>query len=444
MNHPKLAEPQPSLSVLHGVAIIVGIVVGVGIFKTPPLVAANVDSELAFIGVWLLGGLITLVGALCYGELAAAHPHTGGEYHFLGRAFGRRVAGLFGWARGTVIQTGAIAAVAFVFGDYAAQVLPLGEYGPAIYAALSIAVLTGVNLFGSPLSKNFQLALTLMTLATIAIVIVAPFFITAGEPLPAQGGSSQPAFGMAMILVLITYGGWNEAAYISAEVRDVRKNMVRVLVIGSLALVVIYGLVNFAFLASFGLEGLRRTNAAGADLMRLLAGDAGAIILSLIVISAALSTLNGTIFTGGRIYHAMGKDFQILAKLGTWNSRGENPANGILLQGVIALLLVALGATTRDGFQSMVDYTAPVFWTFLFLVGVSLFVLRWREPERDLPFRVPLYPLTPMLFCVTCIYMIYASMAYTGIGALFGVAVLLAGTPLLLFAPPKQELSAAE
>jgi basic amino acid/polyamine antiporter, APA family len=450
MNRPKLAEPQPSLSVLHGVAIMVGIVVGVGIFKTPPLVAANVESELAFIGVWLLGGVITLVGALCYGELAAAHPNTGGEYHFLGRAFGRRVAGLFGWARGTVIQTGAIAAVAFVFGDYAAQILPLGEHGPAIYAALAIAGLTGVNLFGSPAGKNFQLALTFMTLATIAIVIVAPFFIAAGEPLPVSvsSGSSQPAFGLAMILVLVTYGGWNEAAYISAEVRDVRKNMVRVLVIGSLALVVIYGLTNFAFLASFGLEGLRRTNAAGADLMRLLAGEAGAILLSLIVISAALSTLNGTIFTGARVYHAMGKDFQILAKLGTWNSRGENPANGILLQGVIALLLVALGATTRDGFQSMVDYTAPVFWTFLFLVGISLFVLRWREPERDLPFRVPLYPLTPILFCATCLYMIYASVVFTGIGALVGVAVLLAGTPLVWFAPrkqdEKQELLAAE
>ena len=178
--------------------------------------------------------------------------------------------------------------------------------------------------------------------------------------------------------------------------------------------------------------------------MRLVAGEAGSLVLSAIVVAAALSTLNGTIFTGGRIYHAMGQDMPMLARIGGWSARGESPAGGILVQGLIALALVGLGAMTRNGFQAMVDYTAPVFWSFLFLVGLSLFVLRWREPDRDLPFRVTFYPVTPILFCATCLYMIYASLAYTGIGALFGVAVLVAGTPLLYFAGPRRRAAPAE
>lgn len=445
MSDRERSAPRPSLSVIDGVAMMVGIVIGIGIFKTPPLVAANVASEAGFIGAWMLGGLITLVGALCYAELAAAYPHTGGEYHFLSRAYGRPVAVLFGWARGTVIQTGAIAAVAFVFGDYAGQILPLGDHGPAIYAALAIACLTGVNLVGSPTSKTLQVVLTTLTVAAMIAVIAAPFFVTQGPPsLPPAGDPSRSAFGLAMILVLITYGGWNEAAYLSAELRDVRRNMVRVLIIGTVVLVAIYGLVNYAFLTTFGLDGLRRSNAIGADLMRLVAGETGSLVLSAIVVAAALSTLNATIFTGARVYHAMGQDMPVLARLGLWSDRGANPANAILAQGVIALALVGLGAMTRDGFQAMVDYTAPVFWSFLLLVGISLFVLRWREPDRDLPFRVTLYPVTPIVFCATCLYMIYASLAYTGVGALVGVAVLLAGTPLLLFTSAKKRAVPAE
>jgi hypothetical protein len=184
-----------------------------------------------------------------------------------------------------------------------------------------------------------------------------------------------------------------------------------------------------------GLEALRRSDAVGADLMRRVAGDAGNYFLSLIVVVAALSTLNGTIFTGARVYHALGQDFEAAKRFTAWNLRGATPANGLLLQGVIALCLVAFGATERSGFQAMVDYTAPVFWLFLLLVGISLVVLRWKDPERRLPFSVPFYPLTPILFCATCMYMIYASVSYTGVGALVGLAVLVAGLPLLLLAP---------
>ena len=428
-------EPQPLLSVFDAVTIMVGIVVGIGVFKTPSLVAASTGSEAAFLGVWVFGGLVTLVGALSYAELAAAHPHAGGEYHFLSRAYGRPVAMLFGWARATVIQTGAIAAVAFVLGDYANEILSLGPFGPAIYAALSIALFTGLNILGTTESKTLQIAITFVEVGLVVAIILFGFFGQPGTPpaAPAEASGGSAALGMAMIFVLLTYGGWNEAAYLSGELRDPGRNMVRVLVIGTAVLCTLYVLANAALLAILGLDGLRRSDAVAADMMRLVAGEAGAVAVSVAVVVAALSTLNATIFTGARVYFAMARDLTLLPRVGEWDARGLTPTNGLLLQGVVALALVGLGMATRSGFKSMVDYTAPVFWVFMLLVGAAVIVLRRREPDRVLPFRVPLYPLTPILFCLSCLYMLHASVAYTGIGALVGVLVVLAGTPLLLF-----------
>ncbi len=422
--------PRAALTLTEGIALVVGIVIGIGIFKTPSIVASNVGSEAAFVGVWALGGLVTLIGALCYAELAAAYPHSGGEYHFLSRAWGRPIAILFGWARGTVIQPGAIAAIGFVLGDYAQQLVSLGERGPAIYALLSVLLFTGLNVVGTSEGRITQLILTALTLAAIFAVILTPLAV--GPMAQASVQPVQGSLGLAMILVLLTYGGWNEAAYISAEMRDAR-DTARTLIIGTIILTALYVLVNFAFVSSFGLEGLRQSQAPGADLMRHAFGGYGALVLSAIVVATASSTLNGTVFTGGRIYFALGQDLPILRKLGRWDEHGQNPRNGILLQGCFALILVLIGSVTRDGFQAMVDYTAPVFWGFLLMVGIGLFVLRAKNPDRHLPFRVPLYPVTPLLFCATCLYMLYSSVAYTGYGALMGMGVVVLGVPLILF-----------
>lgn len=438
------AEPQPTLSVFDAVTIMVGIVIGIGIFKTPAIVAANVGSEAAFIGVWVAGGIVTLIGALCYAELAAAHPHAGGEYHFLARAYGRPVAMLFGWARGTVIQTGAIAAVAFVLGDYAAQIAPIGPMGPAIYAALSVVALTALNVIGTVQSKTMQIVMTFIEVGALAAIILLGLF--GGGEAPPRAPAPAPesaAIGLAMVFVLLTYGGWSEAAYLSGELRDPARNMVRVLTIGTAILIGVYVLANLALLAILGLDGLRGSDAVAADMVRHVAGEPGALIVSLAIVVAALSTLNATIFTGARVYFAMARDLTLLPRVGDWDPRGRAPANGLMLQGVVALLLVGLGAASRDGFQAMVDYSAPVFWTFLLLVGLALPILRWREPGRALPFRVPLYPLTPILFCLGCAYMLHASLAYTGRGALVGLAVVLAGLPLLLFRRRRDEAALA-
>lgn len=347
---------------------------------------------------------------------------------------------MFGWARCTVIQTGAIAAVAFMLGDYLSQLVPLGPYGPALYAALSIIILTAVNIIGTAEGKNLQIVITLLEIGAVVGIILFGFFATTGGSAePAVTTTTSPtnaAFGMAMIFVLLTYGGWNETAYLTGELNDAPRNIAKVLVMGTVILVSLYVAANLALLSILGLDGIRGSDAVAADMMRAVAGAPGEIIVTLAIVVAALSTLNATIFTGARVFYAMSDDMTILRWLGIWDGRGKTPTNGLLMQGAIALALVALGTLTRDGFESMVNYTAPVFWFFLLLVGISVFVLRKRFPERVLPYRVPLYPITPALFCLTCLYMLYSSVMYTGAAGLIGVAVLVAGLPLLLFRKP--------
>jgi APA family basic amino acid/polyamine antiporter len=427
--------PRPSLGMVDGVAMLVGIVVGIGIFRTPQIVAANVGSEWAFIAVWLAGGVITLIGAFIYAELGSAYPHTGGEYHFLHRGIGKPAALLFAWARLTVIQTGAIAAVAFVFGDYAQQILPLGGFGSALYAAGAIVLFTLVNLSGSTQSRGAQRLFTALTVGGVLLIALLGLILGGAPATPpaAPADTTGGAVGLAMVLVLLTYGGWNEAAYLSAEMKDVRRNMPRVLMLSILAIVALYLLINLAYLRVLGLDGLRQSDVVGADTMRSVLGDSGSVALALALCCAALSTLNATIFTGARLYYSIGRDLPLLGRIGLWEARGNMPINAIIAQSVIALALVGFGASTRVGFQAIVEYTAPVFWFFLLLVGIAFFVLRHRDPPLRGAFRAPLYPLTPAIFCLTCAYLFYSSLAYTGLGALVGVAVLLLGLPVILF-----------
>jgi amino acid transporter len=257
------------------------------------------------------------------------------------------------------------------------------------------------------------------------------------EQATAARATDSSAWGMAMIFVLLTYGGWNEAAYLGAEIRDERgsrRAMVRVLIGGICVITVIYLAVNLAFLRGLGHEGMAKSQAVASDLMRQAMGDRGAAFISLLIAIAALSTMNATIITGARSTYALGTDYPIFSFFGSWKEEASTPANAIWLQGVIALGLIGLGSFARSGFATMVEYTAPVFWFFFLLGGLSLFVLRKKDPTVARPFRVPLYPVTPILFCLVCTYMLHSSLTYTGRGALVGVGVLLLGLPVLWFA----------
>ncbi len=436
--HIAFAEPVPTLSVRDAVAMIVGIVVGAGIFRTPSLVAANVTNEASALLFWVAGGVISLVGALCYAELTTAYPHTGGDYHYLTRAYGKPLSFLFVWSRLTVIQTGSVALLAFVFGDYASQLLRLGQFSPSIYAALVVIFLTCLNIVGVRQGTLTQNVLTAVEVFSLLLVIGAGLFLIESPPPQASPtttaqASNAASTGLAMVFVLLTYGGWNEAAYISAEMKGPR-DVAKALLLGITVITGLYLLVNWAYMRGLGLAGMASSDAIAADLMQRAIGHGGAVFVSLLVAISALTSANATVFTGARTNYAFGRDFRLFRFLGRWQGRSNTPTNSLLFQGTIALALVSIGAATRKGFATMVEYTAPVFWLFFFMVGLSLIVLRIRDSETPRSFRVPLYPLTPILFCASCLYMLQASLAYTGIGALVGVAVLLTGVPVLFVA----------
>jgi basic amino acid/polyamine antiporter, APA family len=430
-------EPVPTLSVKDAVAMIVGIVVGAGIFRTPSLVAANVTSETSALLLWLTGGAISLVGALCYAELTSTYPHTGGEYHYLTRAYGKPLSFLFVWSRITVIQTGSLALLAFVFGDYASQLVRLGPFSPSVYAALVVISLTSLNMVGVRQGTRTQNLLTAVEVFSLLLVIGAGLFLiespVAQTSPPPNPQGSNAGIGLAMVFVLLTYGGWNEAAYISAETKG-RRDVARALLLGIGVITGLYLLVNWAYIRGLGLAGMAGSEAVAADLMQRATGQGGALFVSLLVAISALTSANATVFTGARTNYALGRDFRLFRFLGRWHGAANTPTNSLLVQGAIALALVSIGTATRKGFETMVEYTAPVFWLFFFMVGLSLIVLRVRDSETPRSFRVPLYPLTPILFCAACLYMLQASLAYTGIGALIGVGVLLTGLPVLFVA----------
>jgi amino acid transporter len=428
--------PRPVLELKDAVALVVGIVVGAGIFKLPALVAGNTGDPATMMLAWVLGAAISFLGALCYAELASAHPNAGGEYHFLERAFGLEIARLFAWARMTVIASGSIAIFAFVFADYVTALVPLGSYSASIYAALLVVALTFINIVGLKAGKTTQNLLTVVEVSGLVLIVLAGFFFADAPPAgPLASASPQGAFGLAMVFVLLTYGGWNDAAYLSAEIRDGERNIVRSLMYGLAVVAALYILVSLAYLSGLGMPALMKSSAPAADLLQRAWGGIGAALISIIVAVSAITSANATILTGARTNYALGRDWDLFAWLGRWDGSRNVPTNAMWVQAAISLALIALATYTRKGFETMVDYTAPVFWLFFFLTGMTLFVFRHWEDAATRPFRVPFYPFTPLIFCGMCVYMLYSSLAYTGRGALVGVAVLAVGAVLVLFRP---------
>lgn len=422
--------PAQKLKLIDAIVIIVGIVIGAGIFRTPSLVAANTDTDAMFYLAWALGGVVSLIGALCYAELCTAFPNTGGDYHFIGRAYGKKLAFLFAWARMSIIQTGSIALLAFIVGDYLTQIYDLGTYSSVGYAAAVIVLLTGINVIGITLGTGTQRLFTFAEVGGVVLVILIGFFMTS-EPASGQqvtllsGGNN--AMGLALVFVLLTYGGWNEAAYISAEMKAGPKVMAKVLIWSIVVITVLYFLINMAYLRVLGHAEMGNTDAVAAALLEKALGSVGIVVIGILVAVSALTSANATIFTGARSNFALGSDYKIFSFMGKWDHKVAAPVNALLAQGAISLLLVGLGLFTRSGFETIIEYTAPVFWFFFLMVGIGLFILRKKEPTIVRPFKVPLYPVLPAIFCLSSAYLMYSSIMYTGWGAFVGIGVLLLG-----------------
>lgn len=451
---PSLGIPiEPRLGLWDAIAIIVGVVVGTAIFTSPTLVFQNVAGPWQALGVWLLGGVLSWIGALCYAELATTYPRSGGDYEYLTRAFGRPLGFLFGWAQLSVILTGSIAAMAYAFADYASQIWGLRPGWGVWLAATAVVAITLINLLGVLAGKLVQNILGVAKVAGLAVVVVLGLGWGRIEEMNAAGPIQGPGLGLALVFVLYAFGGWNDLVFVAAEVRQRRRNLPLALLVGIAVITAIYLLVNAAYLLVLGFDAARRSFTPAADVLGRLWGDWGAKGVALLVMLSALGAINGMILTGSRIYASLGRDYRTFAWLGRWNVRLGAPVGALCGQAAFALLLIFAVGTPRGrdgidgiligvgldalpwnqyfgGFATLVAGTAPVFWAFFLLTGISLFVLRRRDRGRERPFSVPLFPLTPLVFCGVCLYMLYFSLDYARTLIIIAVLPLALGLPL--------------
>ncbi len=446
MNQSEFRGPQLSFTTLSSIAVVIGIVVGIGIFRLPPIIASNSSGELQFLLFWVAGGFISLMGALCYAELSSSMPNAGGEYYFLRKGFGQVTGFFLSWGRMTVIQVGSIALIAFILGDYATLIFDLGTYSSSIYAGVTVFILTALNIMGTSHSRRTQNTLTSIIILALVGIVIAAFVNPSSEALSLSFSETQirpfssSSAGLAMIFVLLTYGGWSEAAYLTGELHNARKTIVRVLVLSIVAITALYLFVNMSYIYVLGFEGLRESETVAFDLTERIFGPVGALFVVLIVVVAAISTANATIITGARTNYALGRDFRLLRFMGNWNKSRNSPVNALLVQGTMALFLVGVGALSKQAIETIVDFTAPVFWFFILLTTLSLFVFRFRNETPPSAYRIPFYPLPPILFLLASGYMLYSSLIYTGKGALVGMAILLAGLPVWFFISKYQKM----
>ncbi|NIP84260.1 MAG: amino acid permease [Planctomycetales bacterium] len=323
-------------------------------------------------------------------------------------------------------------------------------------AMAAVVGLTLTNALGLVLGKLIQNLLTAAKLAGLAAIVLVGFVWGTGQgawvaPRPATG----PGFGLALVLVLYAYGGWNDAAFVAAEVRRPRHNIPRALWLGIGIITLGYVVVNLAYLWALGFEGLRQTRAPAADVLRLALGGGGARAMSLLVMVSALGAVNGMILTGSRVLARMGSDYWLLSMFGRWHVRRGAPVSALVAQALVALLLIGLVGTAwgrhsvdaalawcghhglpweeyDGGFGTLVAAMAPVFWFFFLMTGLSVFVLRRRDPQIERPFKVPFYPVVPLIFCGMCASMLYASIMYASALALLGILPVALGVPLFL------------
>jgi amino acid transporter len=431
--------PKRSLSTFDIAALIIGTILGAGIFRVPSMVAGQLNNEYFIIGAWLLGGLISIIGALCYAELATTYPSVGGEYFFLQKAYGRKLAFLYGWCRSIVIVTGSLGILGITLGDYMSKIIYLGSYSSTIWAMIVIIVLSVLNAIGIKEGKTAQNILTIVEVIGVVGIMVTGFMVQGAPPQEVQASVTTPSFGaasLAIIFVLLTYGGWNEAAYVSAEAVDQRRGILKALILGIGVVTLLYLMVNLALLHAFGAQKMGQSNAIASDLFDLAYGRQSAIIFSSIVVFSCLNSINATIIFGSRSSFALGRDWKLFSWIGQWDESGT-PRKAIFLQCVVALALIFGASFARESFESVVEFTAPVFWFFILLIGISIFILRKKNPDQEIPCPVPFYPVLPIIFIATVAWLLWSSLAYSGWGALFGVACLGIGAVILLFESKK-------
>ncbi len=415
------------LSLGDSIAIVVGIVIGGGIFLVPNLVARSVPSMPAIMGVWVLAGVVSLLGALGCAELGAAFPATGGQYVFLREAYGPLVAFLCGWSLFTVARSAQVAWMSVVFSMYVSYIVPLGPRQSKLLSLVVLAVFTWVNYrgvrFGARVQNSFTVAKVVGILIIIASALVlGPHFsrLTA----PAVSGISLSNFGVALIACLLAYDGWVQLTFVAGEIRDPQRNILRALTAGALSVMVIYLLANVAYLHVLTIPEIAASQHVGADAAGRVLGAAGGTIVSLIILISILGTLNGCFLTTPRVYFAQAADGLFFRKFAEVHPRYGTPAFAIVAQGIWSAVLLLSGS-----YESLIDYALFGIWIFYGLMIAGVVVLRRTRPDVPRPYRMWGYPVTPIVFVAITLWFLGNMLATRPKPAFTGLGLMLTGVP---------------
>jgi APA family basic amino acid/polyamine antiporter len=416
--------------------LFIGSVIGSGIFLVPATILMQVRGAVSLaLLVWIAGGVLSLLGALTYGELAAMNPAAGGLYVYIRDAFGALPAFLYGWALFLVIASGTTAALAVAFSTYLGEIIPLSHWGAQITAVAMIAFTTVVNVLGTRKSADMGNWTTLLKMA--GIIVMSAVLLIFGHGYSATSAAMWPAhfdggiaagFGLAMIAVLWAYEGWQWTSYSAGEMVDPQRDFPRASLFGGLTLIAIYLLPVCAYMVALGPARAATENTIAAAAVSAIAGPWAAKLVALIILVSVFSSANSGVLTAPRVFYAMAKDRLFFRQFADVHPRFHTPAVAIIAMGVWSAVLALSGT-----FEQLLTYVVFVGWIFYGLAGASIFVFRRRNPAALRPYRVPGYPWTPLLFVLAAAALVINTVAADWKDSAFGVVVLLSGLPAYLF-----------
>lgn len=414
------------------VAINVGVIIGVGIFRTPGSIAQHLDSSALILLAWFLGALIALVGGLCYAELASVLPHTGGTYVYLREAYGQPMGFIFGWVEFSIMRAGSMAGVAYIFTNYLQNFIPWAAGHEKIMAMAAIWIFTLINIFGLHLGTAVQNTLTVLKVASI-LIMAAVIFMVKGIAFPTAesfhaGHASWLAIGPALIPVLWTYGGWHQSTFMAGEFKDTKRDLPFSIMTGIAIVAGIYILINAAYLQVFSPSQMAGTKTIASDIFSQFYGQTGKLLVTVAVLISAGGALNSTVLTGARIPFAVAGDYPRLGWAAHINPHFQTPMRSLMLNAFWSSVLVCWG-----NFEQLLFFFAFASWLFFALAGYSVFILRKRSLSEESTYAMFGYPWVPLLFILASVAMCVITIQSAPRESLFGAFLLLSGIPVYWF-----------
>jgi len=435
-------ELRRELTLFGLTMVAVGSCVGSGIFLTPSQVAAQVTDPLLVLAAWGLGGVIALTGALSFAELGSMFPRAGGVYVYLKEAYGEFAGFLYGWAYFTVINSGSIAALTIAFAYYVSFLIPMSDTAQIGLAIAAIATITAINIFRVKVAEMFTNTLTLLKLAGIAAVVLIGFGWGAVDvefslqPVRAMAtGDGLGAFGLAMVGVLFSYGGWQHASYLSGEAVDPQRTIPRAMIFGAIIVTVTYLLINVAYMTLLPIEEMATSSRVAADAVSAVAPWGGGLVASLIAVSTFGTALIYTL-SAPRIYYAMAEDGIFFRKIAEVHPRFRTPVYAVLTQSIWAVVVILVWGT----FEKVITYVTFTDWIFFTATAFIVILFRKSRPDDDRPYRTFGYPITPLIFVVISAWFVVNTLIEQPLLAGAGLVFLGLGYPVYLYFARRKKL----